>query len=124
MASIINSGLVGSITNTVLAGKSAYEIAVKNGFKGTEDEWLKSLSVIVNIIEDTKDSYILSFTVGNQTTTTPNLKPILTKGVDYLTNTDIQELVETLSTSFISQEDVTSVSEMGNLLQEVFESEV
>lgn len=25
-------------------GKSAYEIAVENGFKGTEQEWLKSLS--------------------------------------------------------------------------------
>lgn len=24
-------------------GKSAYEIALKNGFKGTEQEWLKSL---------------------------------------------------------------------------------
>ena len=26
-------------------GKSAYEIAVKNGFKGTEQEWLESISV-------------------------------------------------------------------------------
>jgi hypothetical protein len=27
-----------------LAGKSAYEIAVENGFVGSEEEWLKSLS--------------------------------------------------------------------------------
>lgn len=26
-----------------IAGKSAYEIAVENGFKGTEKEWLESL---------------------------------------------------------------------------------
>lgn len=26
-----------------IAGKSAYEIAVENGFKGTEVEWLESL---------------------------------------------------------------------------------
>lgn len=28
---------------TVVNGKSAYEIAVNNGFSGTEEEWLKSL---------------------------------------------------------------------------------
>ena len=30
-------------TTTVSGGKSAYEIAVDNGFKGTEQEWLASL---------------------------------------------------------------------------------
>jgi hypothetical protein len=28
---------------TVTNGKSAYELAVENGFKGTEEEWLESL---------------------------------------------------------------------------------
>lgn len=123
MASIKNSGLVGSITNTVLAGASAYKIAVEHGFEGTEEEWLKSLSVVVNVIKDTRDSYILSFTVGNQITVTPNLKPILTKGVDYLTDTDVKELIKTLSLSFVLQEDMISNNEVNNLLQEIFESE-
>ncbi len=30
-------------SGTRLTGASAYEIAVKNGFKGTEIEWLESL---------------------------------------------------------------------------------
>jgi hypothetical protein len=47
-------------------GLSAYEIAVKNGFEGTEEEWLDSLKG-----EDGK---------------TP------VKGVDYWTETDIAEI--------------------------------
>ena len=31
------------ITESGIAGKSAYEIAVDNGFQGTEQEWLESL---------------------------------------------------------------------------------
>lgn len=32
-------------------GKSAYEIAIQNGFKGTEQEWLESLK---NAYDDTE----------------------------------------------------------------------
>lgn len=35
--------LSGSLKNEVLRGQSAYEIAVKNGFVGTEVQWLESL---------------------------------------------------------------------------------
>lgn len=38
-----SGGIGGSIGTTMLDGKSAYEIAVKNGFEGTEEEWLDSL---------------------------------------------------------------------------------
>jgi hypothetical protein len=41
------AGVVGNYNNPYLKGtigQSAYEIAVKNGFKGTEQEWLHSLS--------------------------------------------------------------------------------
>ncbi len=38
--------LRGTIVNPdVIRGKSAYEIAVLNGFSGTEEEWLESLKV-------------------------------------------------------------------------------
>ena len=32
-----------TVSKTVIGGKSAYEIAVENGFVGTEEEWLESL---------------------------------------------------------------------------------
>lgn len=32
-----------SVSEAGIQGKSAYEIAVDNGFQGTEQEWLKSL---------------------------------------------------------------------------------
>lgn len=40
---IINGTLTGSLKNEVLRGMSAYEIALSNGFVGTEKEWLESL---------------------------------------------------------------------------------
>ena len=60
----------GSLQGKAAGGKdglSAYEIAVKNGFEGTEQEWLASLNG--------KDGY------------TPE------KGVDYFTKADKAELV-------------------------------
>ena len=35
--------LEANLSNDVLRGYSAYEVAVQNGFKGTEEEWLESL---------------------------------------------------------------------------------
>lgn len=69
--------ITGNIMQTILVGLSAYEVAVKNGFVGTEQEWLDSLmgeSVEVNVIKDTREEYVLSFTVGEDTIITPNLK--------------------------------------------------
>lgn len=39
----IKGNLGGSLSNSLLQGKSAYEVAVANGFVGTEEEWLESL---------------------------------------------------------------------------------
>lgn len=39
----IDDGLIGGGGGSGTAGKSAYEIAVDNGFVGTETEWLESL---------------------------------------------------------------------------------
>ena len=38
-----------------IPGKSAYEIAVKNGFTGTEQEWLDSLKARVRIGTETPE---------------------------------------------------------------------
>ena len=48
------------------AGKSAYEIAVDNGFTGTEDQWLESLkgekgTSITSITKDDNDNIIVTF---------------------------------------------------------------
>ena len=45
--------LSGNLSNPVLRGYSAYEVAVKNGFEGTEQEWLESLKG--QITEEDKD---------------------------------------------------------------------
>ena len=37
------TSLDGSLSNPISDGLSAYEVAVKNGFQGTEKEWLESL---------------------------------------------------------------------------------
>lgn len=90
----------GNIMATVLKGLSAYEIATQNGFNGTEVEWLQSLvgnSVIINVVENNKSAYVLSFTVGEDTFISPNLKPTLEKGVDYLTDDDMNEIISELS---------------------------
>ena len=40
----LNNGELGGGSGSGAAGKSAYEIAVDNGFVGTETEWLESLN--------------------------------------------------------------------------------
>ena len=39
----IKNGLIGTLSGNLVRGFSAYEIAVANGYKGTEQEWLESL---------------------------------------------------------------------------------
>lgn len=39
-------------------GKSAYEIAVDKGFKGTEEEWLESLKSNVDLSEYATKEYV------------------------------------------------------------------
>lgn len=41
--SLSSPSVAGKITNPILRGLSAYEVAVENGFQGTEEEWLESL---------------------------------------------------------------------------------
>jgi len=69
---ILNNGVGLDNNAKVYRGLSAYEIAVKNGFDGSEEEWLESLKG--------KDGY------------TPQ------KGIDYFTVKDKEELVEETKT--------------------------
>ena len=60
----IDDGLIGGGSGT--AGKSAYEIAVDNGFVGTETEWLESLKgeagrSITGITTDENNNVIVTF---------------------------------------------------------------
>lgn len=41
-----------------ISGASAYQIAVKNGFEGTEEEWLESLQAITPTIGENGNWYI------------------------------------------------------------------
>lgn len=75
------SEIKGSSTTTGNDGKSAYEIAVDNGFIGTETEWLESLKG-----EPGKDG------VPGADGYTP------VKGTDYWTNEDISEIQSYIDT--------------------------
>lgn len=64
-------------------GKSAYEIAVDEGYVGTEEEWLASLhgadgedgySPEIYVKESTADRYVLTITTSDNEFDTPNLK--------------------------------------------------
>jgi len=55
--------LGGHLTNETLQGLSAYEVAVANGFTGTEAEWLASLKGETGVTPD--------ISIGNVTTGQP-----------------------------------------------------
>ena len=40
----------------VARGESAYEVALRNGFEGTEEEWLNSLKVAIDDSKTTTDT--------------------------------------------------------------------
>lgn len=61
--------VTGSIMHTIVYGRSAYEIAVKHGYEGTEEEWLaslvgKSASVKVGGVYDSENLRIVN--VGDE----------------------------------------------------------
>ena len=80
------AGPKGETGATGAAGKSAYELAVENGFTGTEAEWLESLkgqsgtgtagnsvvSVEKTATNGLVDTYTITFTDGSTTTFTVN----------------------------------------------------
>lgn len=69
--------LTGTLMTNLIRGYSAYEVAVQEGFDGTVEEWLASLvgeSVSITVVEDTDDSFILEFSVGDEVVRTPNLR--------------------------------------------------
>jgi hypothetical protein len=86
-----------------IVGKSAYEVAVMNGFEGTEEEWLASLkgSKIVSTVligQDENGGNIYMQTYDNGDTGTfvapkgkDGEKPA--KGVDYFTEEERAEMV-------------------------------
>ena len=39
----VTAGVIGTLGGQLVRGFSAYEIAVQNGYQGTEAEWLESL---------------------------------------------------------------------------------
>lgn len=57
---------------TLTPGKSAYEIAVDNGFEGTEEEWLESLNGISPHIGENGNWFIGDLDTG--TSATPDLE--------------------------------------------------
>lgn len=94
-----------------LNGQSAYEVAVKNGYIGTEEEWLNSLigkqgptGISVVKVEKTKtegliDTYTITYSDESTSTfqITNGKTPV--KGTDYFDDNDKQEIVDDVVTA-------------------------
>ncbi len=61
----VNGSLTGVLSNAVLRGQSAYELAVQNGFEGTLEEWLDSLKA--DNIELKSEENIIYYKYANET---------------------------------------------------------
>lgn len=106
--------LTGQLMTNMVRGYSAYEIAVQNGFEGTVEEWLESLvgeSVTVEVVENTEFSYVLSFTVGDETITTPNLRQNLNEMKTQIS--DMQTLVNRHGAQLVTLDDRVAALEQG-----------
>lgn len=94
-----------------LNGQSAYEVAVENGYIGTEEEWLNSLigkqgptGISVVKVEKTKtegliDTYTITYSDESTSTfqITNGKTPV--KGTDYFDDNDKQEIVDDVVTA-------------------------
>ena len=124
-------GQYGSISGTIQGGaivrgkegKSAYEVAVKNGFSGTEAEWLASLKgekgdafvyadftseQLAALKGEKGDAFTYSDFTAEQLAALKGEKgdkPI--KGTDYFTNTDKTEIVDAVLAAMPNAEGVS-----------------
>ena len=91
--SLLKKYVVETVSNieTVVAGKSAYEIAVDNGFSGTEKEWLESLIGITPHIGDNGHWFIGELDTG--VIAAPNLEGYYSEAtLNALTKEEILEI--------------------------------
>lgn len=124
-------GQYGTISGTIQGGaivrgkegKSAYEVAVKNGFSGTEVEWLASLKgekgdafvyadftpeQLAALKGEKGDAFTYSDFTAEQLAALKGEKgdkPI--KGTDYFTNTDKTEIVDAVLAAMPNAEGVS-----------------
>jgi len=68
----MNINLTGKLSSPVLRGYSAYDLAVLDGFEGTEEEWLASLvgNGIDSITQNSDYTLTIHYTDGTSMTTT------------------------------------------------------
>ena len=76
-------------------GKSAYEIAVQNGYTGTEEEWLTSLKGAdgVTTIQTTKIDKTCTFTTNGWNDTVPYTQTVAVEGITESLNPRIDLIV-------------------------------
>ena len=76
-------------------GKSAYEIAVQNGYTGTEEEWLTSLKGAdgVTTVQTTKIDKVCTFTADGWNDTVPYTQTVAVEGITELLNPRIDLIV-------------------------------
>lgn len=76
-------------------GKSAYELAVENGYTGTEEEWLDSLKGIdgITTIQTTKVDKTCTFTADSWSDTVPYTQTVAVEGITESLNPRIDLIV-------------------------------
>ena len=76
-------------------GKSAYEIAVQNGYTGTEEEWLTSLKGAdgVTTVQTTKIDKVCTFTADGWNDTIPYTQTVAVEGITESLNPRIDLIV-------------------------------
>lgn len=87
-------------------GASAYELAVENGFVGTVEEWLASLKG-----KDGRDG--IDGENGKDGKT-----PV--RGVDYYTEADKADLIESIKASFTSEQWIFTLADDTEIMKEVY----
>lgn len=88
-----SDNISGNLSNLGIKGDSAYSVALKNGFEGSEEEWLESLkgqSVEVEVI-NSENGFLLKFDSAYGELITPE---IYTNDYSPITIEQIDELLE------------------------------
>ena len=109
MSKIIGVTVGTPINPSKLSGKSAYQIALNNGFEGTEQEWLSSLKGEQGISGAQGPKGDKGDTGAAGKNGTDGKTPV--KGTDYFTESDKSEFIERITNSLTAPDYVITEAE-------------
>ena len=123
---LFNGREINSGSSSDIGGKSAYEIAVENGFIGNEEEWLESLkgkdgiSSTIDVYSDTDSEYKLKITDKSGVKITPNLKGGKDNNITSGQTGSVINQSTFLNISSGDKKEITLSSQFGKLLVQAY----